>query len=295
MRRRRSPIRKGIRLLVVVILVFVGVQIWRSYETLVITQEQVITDKIQEPVRIAFLSDLHENSFGYDNNTLLKKLAKQQPNLIFVGGDMINENTQDFTDLEKLLKGLQEIAPVFYTPGNKELDNRQWDQEAEHIEAMGIPVLDGEYETVQIGKDLLQIGGLYDYTFALNGNDTVEIEKMDPKTVSFLQDFTGLSGYRILLAHRPDSLYFNQSKDYWDLDLVLSGHTHGGQVVLWNGQGLWAPDQGWFPEYAKGKTNIGKTTLITSAGLGSSGEKLPRFNNPCEILIVDLQNAQSAD
>ena len=92
-----------------------------------------------------------------------------------------------------------------------------------------------------------------------------------------------------MMAHRPDSFVFLDDNP-WDIDLVVSGHLHGGQVILPLLGGLWAPDQGFFPEYDYGKFDLNGTDIIITTGLGSSDEKLPRFNNPPEIAVIDLKH-----
>ena len=282
------------KLFLILLAIFIGVgswfgwQIWRSYNVLTTQKDSVITPMIQTPVRIVFLSDLHENTFGENNEKLIKEITLLDPDLICLGGDLINEDTADFESLLSLAKRLKNVAPVYCTPGNKELENDKWEILEKSIEEVGVPVLDGAYQCIEVNGNFIALGGLYDNTFALNGEDSVVLEQMNPNTVSFLEEYSALDMYKVLLCHRPDSVYFNTTPEKWNLNLVLSGHTHGGQVVLGNGQGLWAPDQGFFPAYTHGKTRVGDIDLITTSGLGSGNEKLPRFNNPAEILVVDL-------
>ena len=73
---------------------------------------------------------------------------------------------------------------------------------------------------------------MYDYAFALDGNNTTTKESMRPSLYRFLTDFQNTNSYRLMMAHRPDSFIFGDAAKTWDIDLVVSGHNHGGQVIL---------------------------------------------------------------
>lgn len=282
-------------ILILLITGFIGWQIYRSYHGIIIRQEDYMTDKVISPVRILMMSDLHDHQHGNNNSEIIEKANSAQPDLILLNGDMINEDTQSIDAVLSLAESLKEIAPVYYSPGNKELENPLWNQFEAELEKNGIPVLDAEYEDLTINGQTIRLGGLYDYSFALNGKDTVEESRMNPETVEFLHEYQDSDFLKVIMTHRPDTFLFNQSVDYWNVDLALAGHTHGGQVILPGVGGLWAPDLGWFPEYVSGVKKLGATTLITSAGLGSGHEKLPRFNNPPEMLLVEIQPVISED
>ena len=111
---------------------------------------------------------------------------------------------------------------------------------------------------------------------------------MEEGVYDFLTDFQDTSNYKIMMAHRPDSFIFGNASQVWDIDLVVSGHNHGGQVVIPFVGGLYGGDQGWFPEYDKGLFDLNKIKILISSGLGSGKQKLPRFNNPPEIVNLHI-------
>ena len=111
---------------------------------------------------------------------------------------------------------------------------------------------------------------------------------MDPAVYGFLQDFQATDRCKILLCHRPDSFVFGEAARTWDVDLVISGHLHGGQVVLPLLGGVYGGDQGWFPRYVHGVYEKEGVTIAVTSGLGTQPERLPRFRNPPEVMVLDL-------
>ena len=98
-----------------------------------------------------------------------------------------------------------------------------------------------------------------------------------------------------MLSHRPDSFLFGEATATWDIDLVVSGHDHGGQVVLPLLGGVFGGDQGLFPTYIHGVYQKGRLTFAITSGLGSQRERLPRFNNPPELMVLDLVPADGPE
>ncbi|MEE1113509.1 MAG: metallophosphoesterase [Eubacterium sp.] len=132
----------------------------------------------------------------------------------------------------------------------------------------------------------IRLGGLYAYPFGSDGNDSSESAPAEVR--SYLDDFEDTDALKILAAHRPESFCFGDAAEVRDIDLVISGHDHGGQVILPFIGGLYAGDQGFFPKYVHGFYRIGGTELFVTSGLGSGRELLPRFNNPPEIAVIDI-------
>ena len=91
-----------------------------------------------------------------------------------------------------------------------------------------------------------------------------------------------------MCAHRPESFYPWDYADTWGIDLVLSGHLHGGQVIIPGLGGLYNSLDGFFAEYDYGQYKLGSSDMIITRGLGSNPKILPRFNNPPEIAVVDV-------
>ena len=156
----------------------------------------------------------------------------------------------------------------------------------EQLEESGAVVLDKEYTDLDVNGTQIRLGGMYDYAFGLNGNNDAAAAPDD--TLNFLQDFQNTDRLKIMLAHRPDSFIFGDASKVWDVDLVISGHNHGGQVVLPFLGGLYGGDQGFFPEYIHGMYEKDNFQMFVTSGLGSDRQKLPRFNNPPEIAVLSI-------
>ena len=162
----------------------------------------------------------------------------------------------------------------------------------QEIEAVGAKVFEKDYQDIEIKGNSIRIGGLYDYAFALDGDNTVNPKKMDPEIYQFLKQYEDTEQFKLMMCHRPDSFVLGEAKDVWKVDLVVSGHTHGGQVILPLLGGLWGPDQGWFPDYVDSYHTFKTSNIIITRGLSSEEQILPRFRNPGEILLLELNPTQ---
>ena len=232
--------------------------------------------------RIAQISDLHNAEFGKNNAELLKLLSESRPDIIVITGDLIDAN---HTDVRIALGFVQEsvrIASTYYVTGNHEAASPQYDTLKAGIEAAGVIVLEDETIYIEQDGETISLLGLADPDFTIRGDMFDEIPAMVSTKLRNLVDDE--SGYAILLSHRPELF-----ETYVDsgIDLVFSGHAHGGQFRLPFIGGLVAPNQGMFPKYDAGLYTDGGTSMVVSRGIGNS--IIPfRFNNRPEIVLVEL-------
>ena len=254
---------------------------------LTVNHQQLSLPRLEAPVRLAVLSDLHGLEFGEGNRTLIQKTAEQQPDLIFLLGDMLNDTSPDARAVMELVSSLTETASVYFAWGNHELDYSASPLE-EELTAAGAAVLNRSYADITANGAALRLGGLYDYAFALDDFNTCDPGRMDPEVWRFLTEFQDTDRCRLMLSHRPDSFIFGEAAETWGVELVVCGHTHGGQVVLPALGGLFGGDQGFFPEYVHGIYEKDGLSLAVTSGLGSQPGRFPRFRNPPEIMILDL-------
>lgn len=244
--------------------------------------------KLTAPIRVVQLTDLHNSEFGENNGRLVRMIQKQSPDVILLTGDMLNGDEPRTEVAVGLIEQLAEIAPVYASFGNHEKANENvygTDVGALYAQA-GAHVLERTYEDVEIGGQTVRIGGIYGYCLPEKYLRTREARE---KEVEYLHDFQETDLLTLLLCHVPTSWIVNDNLEEWDVDVIFSGHVHGGQVRLPLIGGLYAPDQGLFPGrecglfYSADHARV----MVLSRGLGS-GVGVPRFGNVPEIVVVDI-------
>ncbi|MGM9652491.1 MAG: metallophosphoesterase [Eubacteriales bacterium] len=241
----------------------------------------VCSEKLSGSVRIALVTDLHSCRYGKEEAELIAALDEQSPNLVLLGGDICDDELpQD--NAEALLRGIAGRYPCYYVTGNHEYQSGDIDAILAMFASYGVTVLSGKSDTVEVRGQYVNICGVTDpdavrYTGA---PDTRE-------QLVALRDVHTNGYYTILLAHRPEwiSIYTE-----YGFDLILSGHAHGGQWRLPGIiNGLYAPDQGFFPAYAGGEYTVGSAVMIVSRGLARETTWIPRVFNRPELVVVELR------
>ena len=273
--------------MVLCIILFVILDIILSNSVLQVVEYEICTEKLENNIKVVHLTDLHNSEFEKNNEKLVEKIKEQKPDIVCITGDLINMHSDNTNVAANLIEKLSALFPVFISFGNHESEYQYMKKAAleKIFQDAGATVLDFTYEDMEIIGTKLRIGGFYGYGFSEDHEAAKDNES------SFLKEFQDTDRYKILLAHMPFSWYHGESLDYWNIDLVLSGHTHGGQIRLPFIGGLYAPDIGWFPGrecglyYSQNKKNV----MALSRGLGST-EIIPRLNNLPEIVVIELTN-----
>ena len=232
--------------------------------------------------RIAHVSDLHNAEMGKNNEKLLTMLRDADPDMIAITGDLVDSRNTDIEVALQFVRKAVKIAPCYYVTGNHEARISEYDELKAGMEAAGVTVLvDAKTEISLEGEAITLIGvndPSYQTDYLFGDSETVMNTKLE-------ELHTEQDRFTILLSHRPE--LFETYVDH-DLDLVLSGHAHGGQFRLPFVGGLVAPNQGFFPEYDAGLYSMNHTNMIVSRGIGNS--ILPfRFNNWPEVIIIELK------
>lgn len=220
--------------------------------------------------RIVFISDLHNCYYGgKDQSGIIKKIENSQPDLVLFGGDVI-DHVNGTENALTLMKSVAEKYPCAYSAGNHESYRDDLQQFFADVENTGVTVLDDTYTDFEINNCKVRIYGVINSEY------------------SNLNTETDNRYYNILLLHEPQQ-FVRYTKDF---DLILSGHAHGGQwrlpVIL--KQGLYAPDQGFFPQYTNGQYEYGINNHIISKGLARPLRMIfiPRIFNRPELSVIDI-------
>lgn len=267
-------------------------------QTIVTRYEMTTAYPMSRPVTVAQMSDVHARPA----EDILALLGEVRPDIIVVTGDTLerydNRPQYDFyrkpvkraiinaihytnyflcrfqgkkrqadtANAYRLMRGAEDIAPVYVSLGNHE--EKLVDSDYAFYREQGITLLDNAYRRVNVGGFEMLIGGMSSYGFE-----------------EFLADFARQKGFKLLLCHHPER--FEPFIRDTDIDLTLSGHTHGGQMQLGSkGRGFFVPGQGLFGRYAHGRFFDGR--LIVSAGC-SNTVFAPRIRNPRELVVITLK------
>ncbi len=290
MNTKKFKFKKAILMLLAVVLVITITTTIFSNTYIKITEYTITLPELSGKAKVVVISDLHGKEYGKENCQLLAKISEQRPDAIFVVGDMLDDRDANtcFSKTTKLLIELSDIAPVYFSYGNqeKEYSSDKICGFVNTITENGVIVLDDTFVDCKIGSQEIRIGGTMGHAFPF-GRTKEEFENSNEYI--FLKDMEKTDLPTIVLAHMPDTFIFNGAHNYWNnIDLVVSGHTHGGVIQLPFAGGLYSPMQGLFPEYDYGFYMLGeKMKMVITSGL--SGYKfIPRFLNLPEICVLTL-------
>ncbi len=277
--------RRKVLLCIVCISVALFAFLYWQNNSITISEIKYKNDKIPESFKgykILQISDFHNKEFGSKQNKILAKIEKINPDIIVVTGDLIDSRKMNIDIAMELINGAINIAPIYYVAGNHEARSGLYYELKAKLEDSRVMVLDNQKIEVFKDSDSIDIIGLADTSFMQSSrlqNET-NVELMNLLN-TLTKDSTN---FKVLLSHRPElfDLYTNSS-----VNLVFSGHAHGGQVRLPFIGGLVAPDQGFFPKLTEGIHTSNGTSMIISRGLGNSIIPQRIFNRP-ELIVVTL-------
>jgi len=260
--------------------------IWIAWgnKALELNSYTISSDKLPEAFNgflIAQVSDLHNAEMGKDNEKLISILADAEPDIIVITGDMIDSRNTKVDVALYFAEQAIKIAPCYYITGNHESRVAEYSDLKDGLLELGVIVLEDARVEIELSGETITLIGVDDPSFQtdyLFGDDeTVMKGKLDELT-------SKEDGYTILLSHRPE-LFDTYVKS--GVDLVFSGHAHGGQFRIPFIGGVVAPNQGVFPKYDAGIYSEGDTNMVVSRGVGNS--IIPfRVNNRPEVILIEL-------
>ncbi len=263
----KSKLNKKIICIFLLFFFFFLWMIWGN-ETLKVSEYIVESENLPKTFsgfKIAQVSDLHDAEIGKNNKKLISALKKASPDIIAITGDLVDCNRPNVELSLEFIKQAVEIAPCYYATGNHEawLTDEDFSKLENGLLEYGVNILRGKSVFLEKGEEKILISGMEDSDFALK-NQKAPSSHMSVETIKALSDF---DGYKILLSHKPE--YFENYVEA-DVNLVLSGHVHGGQFRIPFIGGVYSPDQGFFPEYDSGMYTDDGTNMIVSRGIGNS-------------------------
>lgn len=277
--------RKMVKILLIILFIWAFLEVNNSW--LQTTDYEMESERIPaafDGLKIVQVSDLHDAQFGDNQSRLAKKIKKLNPNFVFLTGDFVDSRRYD---LQKSLDFVEQIigfTEVFYVLGNHEVAVNKVAEITDALSSLGVHVLRNQTITIEKDNEKLAIAGVDDPLMrAQSLPEDVMVEMLD-EALNTVSDGT----YTLLLSHRPEifDVYVNNQ-----VDLVFSGHAHGGQIRIPGIGGLIAPGQGLFPTYTAGKHGLDQTTMVVSRGLGNSLFPFRIFNLP-EIVVVTLSTSK---
>ena len=235
--------------------------------------------------RLVVLGDLHSTYFGEKNETLLEAVRAQEPEYIFLVGDLVDAFREvPGGYVQETAAGLADIAPTYYVTGNHEWAIGDVPELKEVLEARGVTVLSNAFVTLERNGDTLVLAGIDDP----NGYAD---QKSPESLAEEVRAAYGEDAFWMLLAHRNN--YFPDRYSLLGADLVISGHGHGGVIRLPFTDGLVSTDRTFFPSYTAGLYEENGSTLFVTRGLGNTGPSFRLFNRP-EVALLTLVRTNSA-
>ncbi len=275
--------KKILKILIVFLIIAIFILLAAFDNRLKIVNYKIKTGNISGSVKIAHITDLHSCLYGENQVELIDAIDKNSPDVVVLTGDIFDDDyINDNSHI--LINDIAQRYKTYYVSGNHEWWSKKMYEYFDYLKSAGVTVLRGDVDYLTIN----------DNTIVISGVDDPEVNAYDPWHKTNEEQLRKIAKkispkyYNVLLAHHPENA--KQYFDY-DFDLVLSGHAHGGHVrIPFILNGLYAPNQGFFPELAGGIYDFDDKKMIVSRGLSRENKKIPRIFNRPELVFVSLSN-----
>lgn len=270
-----------------IIVLFVLLCFFALYNKTVIRRYEIETKKIKNDIKILLVSDLHSVYQKNNFEKLFKMINGENPDLIVLCGDIFDAKRKDdgaiaFLKELKKLKNLKKDIKSFYVAGNHETRRTDTERLIKTVKENNIIVLNDEKKYISVNSNDICMCGISDIYTRMKTGKKAAIKNMILNKFSDCGD-----GFNILLAHSPFYIDEYLSADF---DLVISGHTHGGQFripVVMNG--FYNRSGGFFPKYCGGLYKKGNASLVVGRGISASPRFVPRVFNRKEIVLIKIK------
>ena len=284
---QKRPLTKRRKIVLAVLLLsvmLVTAEFVRSNTVIEVQQLTCQSEQLPEGfdgVKIVQVSDYHNHGGAYEDR-LVEKIKEQQPDYIFITGDVADSQRTDVGKANSFLKKVSEITDCFLVWGNHEYSIDDYEREliALCCEKNGITVLENDFAVVERNGDKMLVVGT--------------VNTVDETYDSMLEELPKDIDFTVWLHHYPEDVMYisNTSQQSGaQADLLFTGHAHGGLIRLPFVGGLYAPGQGFFPEYTSGKYSCDGTEMIVSRGTGNSGYS-KRFLDPFHLVVCTLEKSR---
>ena len=252
-----------------------------------IVNYRIKSDSITNTVKLVLIADLHSCLYGDNQSELVSAIDNYNPHAVLFVGDIfddyyINDNSN------VLIENVSKRYKTYFVTGNHDWWSNKMQEHFNYLKKFGVNVLRGNSQTLSVNDSTIVISGVDDYAV----NTYEPLYKKYEEQLKEVGTSATSQHYNVLLAHRPENV--NQYLEY-DFDLVLSGHTHGGQgriPFLLNG--FYAPEQGYFPKLAGGLYDFDGKKMIVSRGLSRENTEIPRIFNRPELVFVSLTSENNS-
>lgn len=287
-----------VSVIVIIFVVIIGclIENRRELRTFQVTEYQVTSEKLKDlkrKRRVVFLSDLHNYSYGEDNEELFEAVRDAAPDMILIGGDMlVRKDGTSYEETLRFLCRLPQIAPVYCANGNHEQRLKEYPEKYQQsyqaykkgLEEAGIRMLENESVNLCWDGVPVSVTGL---EIPLRGYQRFRHSKIERKEIDG-RIGKASDAYQILMAHHP--AYVPLYKE-WGADLILCGHLHGGVMRLPGIGGVIGPDFLLFPHYSGDIYREDKKTIVVSKGLGVHSVPI-RLWNPAELIVLEIDGVR---
>lgn len=249
-----------------------------------IVQYNITSEKIKKPMRIALVTDLHSCKYGAVQKTLIDAVDREKPDMILLGGDIFDDEIPD-DNTKIFLSAIAKKYPCYYVTGNHEYWSMRAREMLDWLRAHGIEDIGGKTIQTNVNGNEICLSGLNDPDEARYTGEGDGMKAELGRAMNERDD----TAFTMLLTHRPSFVDLYKDAGF---DLVLAGHAHGGQWripgVL---NGVFAPDEGFFPKYAGGFYHFDNGgEMIVSRGLARESTRVPRIFNRPELVIINLSH-----
>ena len=274
---------------IIICILFFSLMIYISNNWLKVTKYTVKNNKLPNSMnnlKIAHISDVHGKLFGKNNEKFISKIKEINPDIVIMSGDIIDDSCEDVEEYVKYFKEIYQNYPTYYSIGNHErkLEYSKYKKYVELLRKNGAKVIINGSMEYQKNNEKIVINAL---KFRENMQPKILTDERKQKYIKYMK--TKLKDldkdkFNILIAHDPENFELYEKLG---VDLVFSGHVHGGLIRLGK-LCLLSPRRKFFPKYSYGKYKLNTTTLITSSGIGNATIPIRMFNQP-EIVEVILK------